>query len=129
MSHPPTGRNSQQPPPADPLQGRGADGCGEEATPADPQQGIITSSGPAAPAGPAGPAGPAAEGSSVEGSALDRGSAKACLQRYRRASADIMRLLGSLCPGCPLEKASIDEAYLDITPLAVRRPAAAAAAV
>lgn len=64
-------------------------------------------------------AAPAADGQSVEGSALDRGSAKACLQRYRRASADIMRLLASLCSGCLLEKASIDEAYLDVTPLAV----------
>lgn len=37
-----------------------------------------------------------------------------------QASADIMRLLAVLCPGCLLEKASIDEAYLDITSMAVR---------
>eukprot|EP00775_Hariotina_reticulata_P003602 gene3602-3867_t len=69
-------------------------------------------------------AAPAADGQSVEGSALDRGNAKACLQRYRRASADIMRLLGSLCPGCLLEKASIDEAYLDVRELAAAESSA-----
>lgn len=36
-----------------------------------------------------------------------------------QASAEIMRLLSQMCPGCLLEKASIDEAYLDITPMAV----------
>lgn len=101
--------------------------------------------------------------SEVEGSAADRGSSKASLQRYRKvraatacsrrgpavaghqthavspaagcrcshasavfllacavqASAEIMRLLAQSAPGCPFEKASIDEAYLDITGLAV----------
>lgn len=36
-----------------------------------------------------------------------------------QASAEIMRLLAQSAPGCPFEKASIDEAYLDITGLAV----------
>lgn len=38
-----------------------------------------------------------------------------------QASAEIMRLLAQLAPGCAFEKASIDEAYLDVTALAVRR--------
>jgi nucleotidyltransferase/DNA polymerase involved in DNA repair len=37
-----------------------------------------------------------------------------------QASAEIMRLLGQLTPGCLLEKASIDEVYIDATPAAVR---------
>lgn len=37
-----------------------------------------------------------------------------------QASAEIMRLLAQSAPGCAFEKASIDEAYLDITQLAVR---------
>jgi len=41
-----------------------------------------------------------------------RGTAKACLQRYRIASAEVMALLAELAPGATLEKASIDEAYL-----------------
>jgi hypothetical protein len=36
-----------------------------------------------------------------------------------QASAEIMRLLAQSAPGCSFEKASIDEAYLDITGLAV----------
>jgi nucleotidyltransferase/DNA polymerase involved in DNA repair len=36
-----------------------------------------------------------------------------------QASAEIMRLLGQLTPGCLLEKASIDEVYIDATPAAV----------
>jgi nucleotidyltransferase/DNA polymerase involved in DNA repair len=36
-----------------------------------------------------------------------------------QASADIMRVLKQLCPGCLMEKASIDEAYVDITPMVV----------
>ncbi|WIA12559.1 hypothetical protein OEZ85_006220 [Tetradesmus obliquus] len=95
---------------------------------------------PAKPAGPAAAAGAAAAAAAaaaagdgeaaaasgdVEGSALDRGSSKACLQRYRKASAQIMRLLGQLSPGCLLEKASIDEVYIDATPAAVAELAAA----
>jgi DNA polymerase eta len=60
-----------------------------------------------------------------EGSAADRGSAKACLQRYRRASAEVMRLLAENMPGCALERASIDEAYIDISAPAVRALSAA----
>jgi len=40
---------------------------------------------------------------------------KACLERYRRANADIMQLLYCLAPTSTIEKASIDEAYLDVT--------------
>lgn len=36
-----------------------------------------------------------------------------------QASAEIMRLLAQSSPGCAFEKASIDEAYIDITQLAV----------
>ena len=42
-----------------------------------------------------------------------------CVTIFVQASAQIMRLLASTCPGCAFEKASIDEAYLDITQLAV----------
>lgn len=37
-----------------------------------------------------------------------------------QASARIMALLQGLAPQCPFEKASIDEAYVDITSLVVR---------
>jgi len=37
-----------------------------------------------------------------------------------QASAEIMRLLAQMAPGCAFEKASIDEAYIDVTQLAVR---------
>jgi DNA polymerase eta len=50
-----------------------------------------------------------------EGSSATRATHKACLERYRRASAEIMALLRSLLPSCAVEKASIDEAYIDVT--------------
>ncbi|GLI67303.1 hypothetical protein VaNZ11_011489, partial [Volvox africanus] len=52
------------------------------------------------------------------GGAARRNEAKASLQPYRQASGEIMRLLSGLVgPGCLLEKASVDEAYLDVTPM------------
>eukprot|EP01041_Mallomonas_annulata_P001156 gene1156-2241_t len=42
-----------------------------------------------------------------------RDHAKVSLKRYRLASMEIMSILQRLCPSC--ERASIDEAYLDIT--------------
>jgi len=63
------------------------------------------------------PALPAGDGSRNDGGDAaaanrTRGTAKACLQRYRIASAEVMALLAELAPGATLEKASIDEAYL-----------------
>ncbi|GIL82915.1 hypothetical protein Vretimale_8420 [Volvox reticuliferus] len=52
------------------------------------------------------------------GGAGRRNEAKASLQPYRQASGEIMRVLGGLLgPGCLLEKASVDEAFLDVTPM------------
>lgn len=42
-----------------------------------------------------------------------RSHTKVSLKRYRLASMEIMSILNRLCPNC--ERASIDEAYLDIT--------------
>ena len=42
---------------------------------------------------------------------------KACLERYRRANSEIMTLLHRLIPTAVIEKASIDEMYIDATPL------------
>jgi hypothetical protein len=36
-----------------------------------------------------------------------------------QASVEVMRVLHSCCPRAPLEKASIDEAYLDVTEVVV----------
>lgn len=55
------------------------------------------------------------DGAAAAAAAATKGTAKACLQRYRRASAQIFRLLHDLMPDCPVEKASIDEAYIDAT--------------
>ncbi|MEW5311791.1 MAG: hypothetical protein WDW38_003477 [Sanguina aurantia] len=52
----------------------------------------------------------------VEGSASSRGGTKACLQRYRLASGDIMRVLRKhLSPSAVMEKAGIDECFFDVT--------------
>ena len=45
----------------------------------------------------------------------DRHKQKACLERYRRASAEIVAVFHSVLPAVVIEKASIDEAYLDVT--------------
>lgn len=42
---------------------------------------------------------------------------KACLERYRRANADILQLLHRHAPSAVVEKASIDEVYMDVTAL------------
>ncbi|WIA32722.1 hypothetical protein OEZ86_005908 [Tetradesmus obliquus] len=94
-------------------------------SPAKPAGPDAAAAGGAAVGGDGEAAAAAAASGDVEGSALDRGSSKACLQRYRKASAQIMRLLGQLSPGCLLEKASIDEVYIDATPAAVAELAAA----
>jgi nucleotidyltransferase/DNA polymerase involved in DNA repair len=44
-----------------------------------------------------------------------RQTQKACLERYRRANGDIMSLLHRLAPSAVIEKASIDEVYVDAT--------------
>ncbi|KAI8462258.1 MAG: hypothetical protein J3K34DRAFT_200570 [Monoraphidium minutum] len=56
----------------------------------------------------------ASDGAESAAAAAQRDSTKACLQRYRRASGEIMRALRALLPGCLMEKASIDEAYIDL---------------
>lgn len=40
---------------------------------------------------------------------------KACLERYRRANAEILKVLHKLAPTSVIEKASIDEVYIDVT--------------
>jgi len=45
----------------------------------------------------------------------DRHKVKVSLERYRRASREWYQVLRDLFPGSPIEKASIDEAYVDIT--------------
>lgn len=47
----------------------------------------------------------------------DRLSKKACLERYRLANAEILDVLHAEIPTCPIEKASIDEVYIDVTTL------------
>ncbi|KAG2490797.1 hypothetical protein HYH03_010719 [Edaphochlamys debaryana] len=50
------------------------------------------------------------------GGPVRRSEVKASLQPYRQASAEIMRVLGAgLSGGALLEKASVDEAFLDVT--------------
>lgn len=58
-----------------------------------------------------------AEPSGTSSSVASRQTHKACLERYRVASASIMGLLRKLSPGATAEKASIDEIYLDVTAL------------
>ena len=45
----------------------------------------------------------------------DRKTQKACLERYRVASAEILAVFHEVAPDANVEKASIDEAYLDVT--------------
>ena len=40
---------------------------------------------------------------------------KACLERYRRANTEILKILHKLAPTSVIEKASIDEVYIDVT--------------
>ncbi len=47
----------------------------------------------------------------------DRLNKKACLERYRLANAEILDVLHDEIPTCPIEKASIDEVYIDATTL------------
>lgn len=42
-----------------------------------------------------------------------------CVFVSAQASAETMRMLAQTSPGCAFEKASIDEAYIDVTQLAV----------
>ena len=44
-----------------------------------------------------------------------RGAQKACLERYRSASREIIAVLHKTAPAAVLEKASIDEVYMDVT--------------
>ncbi len=48
-------------------------------------------------------------------SAVDRLTQKACLERYRKANSEIMKILHKLAPNSVIEKASIDEVYIDVT--------------
>ncbi|KAL4430354.1 hypothetical protein ABPG77_002160 [Micractinium sp. CCAP 211/92] len=53
----------------------------------------------------------------VGGGAQDsrRLTQKACLERYRLACAEVVALLHRLAPAAVIEKASIDEVYMDVT--------------
>lgn len=42
---------------------------------------------------------------------------KACLERYRVANAEILSIIHEEVPSVTVEKASIDEVYIDVTPL------------
>lgn len=53
------------------------------------------------------------------GEAFDRTHQKAILRRYRVASREIFAVLGTFTTA--IEKASIDEAFLDVTDLALKR--------
>ena len=46
-----------------------------------------------------------------------RSEQKACLRRYREANIDIMRVIHDELPKATVEKASIDEVYIDVTEL------------
>lgn len=46
---------------------------------------------------------------------VDRLTQKACLERYRRANSEILKILHKLAPSSVIEKASIDEVYIDVT--------------
>ncbi|KAL6761247.1 hypothetical protein V8C86DRAFT_906953 [Haematococcus lacustris] len=51
-----------------------------------------------------------------EGSASAKSTSKACLQRYRQASSEIMRVLGGLLAhGAVMEKGGLDEVFIDVT--------------
>jgi DNA polymerase eta len=90
----------------------GADAGSEGATDAD------TSTASPAPGagGAAGAAAAAAAAAAAGGSSENRRlTQKACLERYRRSTAEVLVLLHRLAPGCTIEKASIDEVYMDVT--------------
>lgn len=53
------------------------------------------------------------------GQLFDRTHQKAILRRYRVASREIFAILGSMAP--IIEKASIDEAFMDVTEMATQR--------
>lgn len=53
------------------------------------------------------------------GQLFDRTHQKAILRRYRVASREIFAILGSMVP--VIEKASIDEAFMDVTEMAKQR--------
>jgi len=57
----------------------------------------------------------AAGGSTTAIDRVDRLTQKACLERYRRANSAIMKILHKLAPTSVIEKASIDEVYIDVT--------------
>ncbi|DBB00910.1 hypothetical protein WJX77_007765 [Trebouxia sp. C0004] len=59
--------------------------------------------------------GDAAAGNDIAVTWEDRKTQKACLERYRVASAEIIAVFHEVAPGAIVEKASIDEAYLDVT--------------
>ncbi|KFM25659.1 N-acetyltransferase eso1 [Auxenochlorella protothecoides] len=47
--------------------------------------------------------------------APNRSTQKASLERYRRSTAEVLTLLHAQLPGAVIEKASIDEVYIDVT--------------
>lgn len=61
-----------------------------------------------------GPGAPAPPTEQIIGAPADRSTVKACLERYRRVSAAIFKVLGRHTDA--LEKGSLDEAFLDVRP-------------
>jgi hypothetical protein len=59
-----------------------------------------------------GPGAPAPPTEQIIGAPADRSTVKACLERYRRVSAAIFKVLGRHTDA--LEKGSLDEAFLDV---------------
>ncbi|GAX85201.1 hypothetical protein CEUSTIGMA_g12621.t1 [Chlamydomonas eustigma] len=58
----------------------------------------------------------------TETSAQARSKGKACLQRYRQSSGEIIRLLQSLIhKSCAFEKGGLDEMFMDVTCMAEER--------
>ncbi|KAK9829326.1 hypothetical protein WJX72_005200 [[Myrmecia] bisecta] len=47
----------------------------------------------------------------------DRSQQKACLERYRKACSEILAVFHDVAPQVVIEKASIDEVYMDVTTL------------
>jgi DNA polymerase eta len=83
----------------------GDDGAGPEAAETTEAEGASSAPGAAA---------AAAHADAAAHRAL-RLTRKACLERYRRANREIMDALHRLAPGAVIEKASIDEVYIDAT--------------
>ncbi|WOO83821.1 N-acetyltransferase eso1 [Vanrija pseudolonga] len=52
---------------------------------------------------------------------VDRRTHKVSLDPYRRESLKILAVFREMAPDCEIEKASIDEAFMDLTPMAIKQ--------